>query len=106
MTTLLEENHTNHIVCAKDKHYRIGVAEIAVGVLRTITKAMLLQADVPKKIWPFAVLHTCYLSNIVYPSRSDKTITIFEALFHKKADVRRIPKFGSFTCIYQNRRAL
>ena len=60
----------------------------------------------PKKFWPFAISHACYLSNIVYPSRSDKTITIFEALFHKKADVRRIPPFGCFTCIYQNRRAL
>jgi hypothetical protein len=106
MTKILENNHTNHIVCAKDEHYSIGVAENAVGVLRSTAKAMLLQANVPKKFWPFAISHACYLSNIVYPSRSDKTITIFEALFNKKADVRRIPPFGSFTCIYQNRRAL
>ena len=67
---------------------------------------MLPQANVLKKIWPFAISHACYLSNIVYPSRSDKTITIFEALFNKKADIRRIPPFCSFTCIYHNRRAL
>ena len=65
MTKLLEENHTNHIVCAKDEHYGIGVAENAVGVLRSTAKDMLLQANVPKKIWPFAISHACYLSNIV-----------------------------------------
>jgi len=31
---------------------------------------------------------------------------IFEALFNKKADVRLVAPFGSFTCIYHNRRTL
>ena len=106
MTSLLEENHTNHIVCAKDEHYGIGVAESAVGILRITAKAMLLQANIPKQFWSFAVSHASYLNNIVYPARNNKSITIFEALFHKKADVSRIPPFGSFTCIYADRRSM
>ena len=59
MTTLLEDNHTTHMICTKDEHYSIGVAENAVGVLRT---SMLLQTNMLKKFWPFDVSHACYLS--------------------------------------------
>ena len=43
MNKIFEENHTNHIVCAKDEHYSIGVAENAVGVLQSTAKNMLLK---------------------------------------------------------------
>ena len=49
MTILLENDHTTHMICAKYKHYNIGVTKNAVGVLRTTAKAMLLQAIAPKK---------------------------------------------------------
>jgi len=100
------KNHTNQIVCAKDEHYGIGVVESAVGTLRVTAKAMLLQANIPKKLRPFAVSHASYFNNIIYPSQTNKSITTFEAPFHKKADVRRIPPFGSFTCVYKDRRSL
>jgi hypothetical protein len=35
LTAFLQANHTNHIVCSKDEHASIGVAENSIGVLRT-----------------------------------------------------------------------
>ena len=105
MTSLLEDR-TNHVVCAKDEPYAIGVAESVVGILRITAKSMLLQANIPKQFWSFSVSHTSYLTNIVYPAQNNKFITIFESLFHKKADASRILPFGSFTCIYADRRSM
>ena len=34
-TAYLESNHTHHVVCPKDEHASIGVAENSIGVLRT-----------------------------------------------------------------------
>ena len=35
LTAYLEANHTRHVVCSKDEHASIGVAENSIGVLRT-----------------------------------------------------------------------
>ena len=40
------------------------------------------------------------------PSRADRTKTIYEMLFRSKPDVSRIPPYGSFACIYKERREL
>ena len=92
LTAYLEANHTNHIVCSKDEHASIGAAENSIGVLRTSAKAMMLAGNIPKRYWQFVVSHAAYLNNIVAPSRCDRTKTIFEILFGRRADVRRIPR--------------
>jgi hypothetical protein len=62
----------------------------------------MLVANVPKRFWPFAISHAAYLNNIVSKSRANKTIV--ELHFNRKADVRRIPPFGCYTTIFQDRR--
>jgi hypothetical protein len=104
LTAYLEANHTNHIVCSKDEHASIGAAENSIGVLRTSAKAMMLAGNIPKRYWQFVVSHVAYLNNIVAPSRCDRTKTIFEILFGRRADVRRIPPIGAFCAVYADRR--
>jgi hypothetical protein len=106
LTAYLEANHTNHIVCSKDEHASIGAAENSIGVLRTSAKAMMLAGNIPKRYWQFVVSHASYLNNIVAPSRCDHTKTIFEILFGRRADVRRIPPIGAFCAVYSDRRQL
>jgi hypothetical protein len=106
LTAYLEANHTNHIVCSKDEHASIGAAENSIGVLRTSAKAMMLAGNIPKRYWQFVVSHAAYLNNIVAPSRCDRTKTIFEILFGRRADVRRIPPIGAFCAVYADRRQL
>jgi hypothetical protein len=74
LTAYLEANHTNHIVCSKDEHASIGVAENSIGVLRTSAKAMMLAGNIPKRYWHFVVSHAAYLNNIVAPSRCDRRL--------------------------------
>jgi len=52
------------------------------------------------------VSHAAYLNNIVSPSRCDRTKTIFQVLFNRRADVRRIPPIGAFCAVYTDRRQL
>jgi hypothetical protein len=106
LSAYLEANHTNHIVCSKDEHASIGAAENSIGVLRTSAKAMMLAGNIPKGYWQFVVSHAAYLNNIVAPSRCDHTKTIFEILFGRRADVRRIPPIGAFCAVYSDRRQL
>ena len=99
LSALLEANGTNHVVCARDEHHAVGAAENAIHVLRSSAKAMMLGANVPKRFWPFAISHAAYLNNIVSKSRADSNKTIFELLFNRKADVRRITPFGCHNAI-------
>ena len=105
-TAYLESNHTHHVVCSKDEHASIGVAENSIVVLRTSAKAMMLAGNIPKRLWRFVISHAAYLNNIVSPSRCDRTKTIFEVLFQRRADVRRIPPIGAFCAVYTDRRQL
>jgi hypothetical protein len=105
-TAYLESNHTHHVVCSKDEHASIGVAENSIVVLRTSAKAMMLAGNIPKRLWRFVISHAAYLNNIVSSSRCDRTKTIFEVLFQRRADVRRIPPIGAFCAVYTDRRQL
>ena len=68
---------------------------------------MLLHANIPTRFWPFAP-HATYLRNITSKTRCDPKRTIFEVLFNKQADVRRILPFpfGTFATVYKDRRSL
>ena len=67
---------------------------------------MMLAGNIPKRLWQFVISHAAYLNNIVSPSRCDRTKTIFEVLFQRRADVRRIPPISAFCAVYTDRRQL
>ena len=64
----------------------------------------MLASNIPKRFWQFVLSHAAYLNNIVSPLRCDRTKTIFEVLFNRRADVRRIPSIGAFCAVYTDRR--
>ena len=64
----------------------------------------MLASNIPKRFWQFVLSHAAYLNNIVSPLRCDRTKTIVEVLFNRRADVRRIPSIGAFCAVYTDRR--
>ena len=54
----------------------------------------------------FAVAHAAYIHNVTSPFRLDKSNTIFELLFSKRADLTQVPPSGCFATVYKNRRTL
>jgi len=106
MQALFNEHLTNHVVCAKDEHYSVGAAETAVNNLRHSARAMMLHGNVPEHFWHFAIAHAAYIHNFTSPSRLDKSKTIFELLFSKRAYLTQVPPYGCFATVYKNRRTL
>jgi len=107
MQALLNEHLKNHVVCAKDENYSVGAAETAVNNLRHSARAMMLHGNVPKRLWHFTIAHATYIHNVTSLSRLDKSKTIFELLFSKRADHTQVPAYGCFATVYKkNRRTL
>jgi len=100
MQALLNEHLTNHVVCAKDEHHSVGAAETAVNNLRHSPRAMMLHRNIPKRFWHSAIAHAVYIHNVTSPSRLDKSKTIFELLFSKRADLTQVPPYGCFATVH------
>jgi len=66
----------------------------------------MLHGNVLKRFWHFAIAHAAYIHNMTSPSRIDKSKTIFELLFSKRADLTQVPPYGCFATVYKNRRTL
>jgi len=90
----------------QDEHYFVGTAETAVNNLRHSARAMMLHGNVTKRFWHFAIAHAAYIHNVTSPSCLDKSKTIFELLFSKRADLTQVPPYGCFATVYKNRRTL
>jgi len=106
MQALLNEHLTNHIVCAKDEHYSLGAAETAVNNLRHSARAMMIHGNLPERFWHFAIAHAAHIQNVTSPCCIDKSKTIFELLFSKRADLTQVPPYSCFATVYKNRRTL
>ena len=106
MTTLLTNNYVRHVVCAPDEHYDNGPAENAIMTLRNSANAMMLTAQMPWRLWDFAIQHAAYLRNLTISSRADPNKSIYELLTGTRGNLNYIPPLGAFACIYHDRRKL
>ena len=87
-------------------HYDNGPAENAIMTLRNSANSMMLTAQMPWRLWDFAIQHAAYLRNITIPSRADPNKSIYELLTGTRANLHSIPPLGAFACIYHDRRKL
>ena len=101
MQSLLNKHLSNHVVCAKHKHYSVGAAETAINNVRHSAQAMMLHGNVSKRCWHLAIAHAAYLHNVTSLSRLDKSKTIFELLFSKRADLTQVPPYSCFATVYK-----
>ena len=76
------------------EHFQLGRAERSVGLISQSARLMHLTSGLPKKIWPFAVLHAVYILNRV-PTKANKYKTPYEELMGKKPNLKKLKIFGS-----------
>jgi len=67
---------------------------------------MMQRGNVPERFWHFARAHAAYILLFILPSCLDKSETIFEFLFSKRADLTQVPPYGCFATAYNIRRTL
>ena len=88
---LMVKNKIKHETSASYSPHQNGTAERKWRSLFDMSRCMLLDKDLPKYMWPYAVSYT-YTRNRCYVQRLGKTP--FEALVGKKPNVSHIQCFG------------
>ena len=93
--SLLRKNAIKHEMSAPYSPHQNGTVERAWRSLFDMARCLLLEANLPKQLGPYAVLASAYIRNRCYNSRLGKTP--FEALTEKRPNIRNMRVFGS-TC--------
>ena len=84
------------------EHFQLGRAERSVGLISQSARLMHLTSGLPKKVWPFAVLHAVYILNRV-PTKANHYKTPYEELLGKKPNLKKLKIFGSLIYGYMHK---
>jgi len=102
---LLVENKIKHEFSAPYSPHQNGTAERSWRSLFEMARCLLIDADLPKKLWNYAVRAAAYIRNRCYCSRIK--MTAFEMFLGKKPDVSNMHIFGCVCYAYiQNKKKL
>ena len=86
----------NHVNVPRGEHHSIGVAEKAIQDLSNMMRCMLADSNVPNIYWDFVIEHAALVNSMITPSISDKTKTIFEAVWDTIPNIDLVPPVGCF----------
>jgi hypothetical protein len=90
-------NHVNvPVTVPRGEHHNIGVAEKAIQDLSNMMRCMLANSNVPNIYWDFVIEHAALVNFMITPSISDKTKTIFEAVWDAIPNIDPVPPVGCF----------
>ena len=102
---LLVKNHIKHEKSAPNSPHQNGTAERAWRTLFEMARCLLLEAELPKFLWTYAVMAAAYIRNRCFNPRTEKTG--FDLFTHKKPNVSNMHTFGSvFYAYVQNKKKL
>ena len=93
--TLLRKNAIKHETSAPYSPHQNGTVERAWRSLFDMARCLLLEANLPKELWTYAVTTSAYIRNRCFNSRLGETP--FEALTGKRPNLGNMHVFGS-TC--------
>ena len=93
--SLLHENLIKHETSAPYSPRQNGTAERMWRSLFEMARCLLLESELPKSLWMYAVMTAAYIKNRCFNSRLGKTP--YEALIGKRPDLSNMHIFGS-TC--------
>ena len=103
--SLLRENGIKHELSAPYSPHQNGTVERAWRSLFDMARCLLLEANLPKTLWTYAVMASAYIRNRCFNPRLGKTP--FEALTGKRPNLGNMHMFGSTCFAYvQNARKL
>lgn len=94
--SLLRDNKIKHETCAPHSPHQNGTAERGWLTLFNMARCLLLEANLPKNMWTYAVMASAYIRNRCFNDRLGKTP--FEALTGLKPNLSKMHVFGT-TCL-------
>ena len=103
--SLLRDNKIKHETCAPHSPHQNGTAERAWLSLFNMARCLLLDANLPKMMWTYAVMASAYIRNRCFNDRLGKTP--YEALTGSKPNLSKMHVFGAvcYACV-QNAKKL
>ena len=103
--SFLLDNHIKHELTAPYSPHQNGTAERAWRSLFDMARCLLIQAELPKQLWTYAVMTSAHIRNRCYNSRTGKTP--YECLTGTKPNLSTMHVFGSLCHAYvQNKTKL
>ena len=103
--SLLLDNHIKHELTAPYSPHQNGTAERAWRSLFDMARCLLIEAELPKQLWTYAVMTSAHIRNRCYNSRTGKTP--YECLTGTKPNLSNMHVFGSLCHAYvQNKTKL
>ena len=97
---LLRKHMIKHEASAPYSPHQNGTAERNWRTLFEMARCMLIQAELPKALWPYSVFTAAYIRNRCYSDRLK--ITPFQALTGKIPNLARMQTFGSACYAYND----
>ena len=91
--TLLRKHAIRHETSAPYSPHQNGTVERAWRSIFSMARCLLLEANLPKFLWTYAVMTAVYIRNRCFNSRSEKTP--YEALTGKQPNLSKMHVFGS-----------
>lgn len=70
---VLQSNRIKHTSTAPYSSYQNGKSERMWRTLMETSRALIIEAKIPKSLWPYAARHAQYLRNRSYQRRTQKT---------------------------------
>lgn len=98
--TLLNKNGIKHETSAPYSPHQNGTAERNWRTLFDMARCMLIESNLPKTLWPYAVQTAAVVRNRCFNNRTKQTS--YYMLTGKKPDISRMQKFGSVCYAYKH----
>ena len=93
--TLLTKNRIKHEFSAPYSPHQNGTAERSWRTIFNMARCLIIEAKLPKMLWPYAVMSSAHIRNRCFNNRIQSTP--YQSLTGKKPDLSKMHKFGS-TC--------
>lgn len=97
--TLLRKNGIKHETSAPYSPHQNGTAERGWRTLFEMGRCMLIESQLPKPLWNYAIQQAALVRNRCFNKRTEKTA--YQMLTGKKPDISKIQKFGSVCYTYK-----
>ena len=94
----LIENHIRHEQSSPYSPHQNGVAERGWRTLFDMARCMLLESELPKLLWPYAIMTAAYVRNRCYQRRLNQTA--YFAMTGRKPNLGNMFPFGSTCFVY------
>ena len=99
---ILIDNKIRHEQCAPYSPHQNGVAERGWRTLFESARSSLIESNLPKSMWPYALMNAAHVRNRCYQKRTKQTP--YFLLTGRKPDVSSLHIFGTICYTYEQQK--